>query len=289
MTGASFSLSARRASLALAAVGVSLAITVGCSPPTPEALDRRLQPSSGKKKSPPPDKDEPATTTSSDAGSGGPNSGGTTTTTCETVGPNHKCGLDPQCGCLETETCDVSSSTTGATSCVTGGSVTLGRPCQVTGDCMAGLTCVWGACRPYCKTPLSKCSVGGTGLCVSYLDDAGKPIPNLNICTLSCDPREPSGVCGTNSCHWFPDEYSSKLSDCNFPGPRAVLEPCTDSRDCKPGLACINHPRVGRECERWCRLDIPSDCGSDPAFTCQDVFGANAPVVNGHKEGVCQD
>src|SRR3954447_1670680 len=88
---------------------------------------------------------------------------------CEAVAPNNRCGLEPQCGCANNETCDVTNETSGATSCVTAGGGTLGRPCNQTGDCLAGLTCQFGACRPYCKTPRSKCGISGTELCVEIL------------------------------------------------------------------------------------------------------------------------
>ncbi|MDF2692093.1 MAG: hypothetical protein K0S65_476 [Labilithrix sp.] len=121
-------------------------------------------------------------------------------------------------------------------------------------------------------------------------DDQGNPLPNMSFCTISCDPREPAGVCGVNSCHWFATLYApSKVSDCNFAGDRGELETCVDSADCKPGLACVDHPKQGLECERWCRLGQAGDCGSDPKFTCKDVYGENAPVINGVKEGICQD
>jgi hypothetical protein len=259
----------------------SVAVMGACTPP-PRLEDP--EPFEAPKRNEPDDeipvqKNDPPSTKSTDAGR----------ETCETVPPNDKCGLDPQCGCAENETCDVTNRTTGATSCVTGGTTTLGRPCRTTGDCMTGLACIYGACRPYCKTPLSKCSLGGTDLCVSMLDQDGEPVPNVNFCTINCDPREPSGVCGSNACHWFAQLYApNKVSDCNFGGKKAELEPCESTSDCQPGLACINHPTVGKECERWCRLDVPGDC-TTPGFTCKDVFGDNAPVINGQKEGVCQD
>jgi hypothetical protein len=98
-------------------------------------------------------------------------------------------------------------------------------------------------------------------------------------------------VCGTNACHWFATYYSpSKVSDCNFGGTTPALSVCATTSDCQPGLACVTHPKYGLECEKWCRIgQVPSDCGTDPKFTCKDVFGADAPVINGIKEGVCQD
>lgn len=207
---------------------------------------------------------------------------------CATVPPNNRCGLVPQCGCATNETCDVTNESTGATSCVTAGGMTLGRPCMQTGDCMEGLTCQYGACRPYCDAPRTACGVAGTGLCVERADPQGKPMPNLAFCTITCDPREPSGVCGTNACHWFATYYApAKVSDCNFGGPAKDTEACAGDPDCAPGYACMDHPKYGLECERWCRLGVAGDCKA--GFTCKDTFGADAPVINGQKEGTCQD
>ncbi|HSO37660.1 MAG TPA: hypothetical protein VLT33_34275 [Labilithrix sp.] len=210
---------------------------------------------------------------------------------CQTVAPTHRCGLDPQCGCANTETCDVTNEASGATSCVTAGGATVGRPCTQTGDCLAGLTCQFGACRPYCKTPRTKCVVAGTDLCVEILGADQKPITNKSVCTIACDPRVPAGACGTNACHWFDTYYApSKVSDCNFGGTVAAQAACQFTSDCLPGLACINHPSRGFECEKWCRIgQVPSDCGNDPKLKCKDVFGAAAPVINGVSEGVCQN
>jgi hypothetical protein len=210
---------------------------------------------------------------------------------CVAVPPNNRCGLNPQCGCANNETCDVTNEASGATSCVTAGGATLGRPCNQTGDCLAGLTCSYGACRPYCSTPRTKCGVAGTDLCVETLGADSKPVTNRNVCTITCDPRLPAGVCGTNACHWFGTYYApSKVSDCNFGGTVAALSPCIDTGDCQPTLACVDHPKYGYECEKWCRIgQTPSDCGTDPKFKCKDVFGVDAPVINGVKEGVCQD
>ena len=274
----------RAACASIVALGAAVLMTVACTAPQPDLTpDRGAGEPTAKTPKAPPQSDTPTEVKKVDAGS-------TENDTCETVPPNDRCGLDPQCGCLDTETCDVSNRTTGATSCVTGGTATLGRPCTQTGDCIAGLGCLYGACRPYCKTPLTKCSVGGTELCVTMPDDEGKPVPNLSFCTITCDPREPAGVCGVNSCHWFATLYApNKVSDCNFAGSSDELQGCAGHADCKPGLACIDHPKHGLECERWCRIGVAGDCGADPAFKCKDVYGENAPVINGVKEGICQD
>ena len=211
--------------------------------------------------------------------------------TCVSVAPNNRCGLDPQCGCGANETCDVTNETTGATSCVSGGGATLGRPCAQTGDCLAGLTCSYGACRPYCKTPRSKCAVSGTDLCVEVMGKDNKPITNKSVCTIQCDPRQPSAVCGSNACEWLPTYYApSKVTDCNFAGTVPVLGVCKSTGDCLPAHACITHPKYGLECEKWCRIGQAGDCPTTPAgTTCKDTYGTDAPVIGGVKLGTCQD
>ena len=205
------------------------------------------------------------------------------------VATGSKCGVDPQCGCGMNETCDITTEASGATSCVTGGAATLGRPCNQTGDCVSGLTCRFGACRPYCTTPRSKCNVAGTDLCVEFLGADDKPLPGNNVCTITCDPRSPSAVCGTNACLWFSSYYKpEKVSDCNYAGTTDALQTCVGDSDCKPGNACFKHPKYGFECEKWCRLGKAGDC--DTNFNCVDVLGADAPTsVDGFREGVCQD
>lgn len=222
----------------------------------------------------------------------GPASDADAAPACVTAPPNNRCGLVPQCGCGPSETCDVTNLATGATSCITGGSATLGRPCNQTGDCYSGLTCLYGACRPYCATEKTLCTGSGVGVCISAPDSQDKPVPNRNVCTLACDPMNPSAVCGQNTCLWFATLYAPNLvSDCNVPGTVALLAQCDPAAyECKAGLACAKHPVYGNECEKWCRLPAAShasDCAA--GYTCKDVFGATAPVIGGVKEGVCQD
>jgi hypothetical protein len=269
--------SAARAALALAAVatGALLACSTAALPP-PDDLDAPppRTPSNPQPRDPP-------ELASADASAPGED-------TCETVPPNHRCGLAPQCGCAKAETCDVTTESTGATSCVTGGTATLGRPCGATGDCMPGLTCVFGACRPFCKTPRTRCTAPGTELCVEVTGDDDMPMPNLAVCTIACDPREPQAVCGTNACVWFSDYYTpSRVSDCNRPGTTKPLEACSSMFECTAGHTCAEHPTYGKECARWCRLGHAGDCPA--GFSCNDVFGEKAPTSGGVREGVCQD
>jgi hypothetical protein len=284
----SFASSHRRIGTLLGAGVGGVAALVACSTPVPpDDLGSGSGADTQPNKTPPPSSPRNTTETK-----GADASAPEAAAACKTVAPNNRCGLVPQCGCGPNETCDVTNTASGATSCVTAGGATLGRPCVQSGDCLAGLTCAYGACRPYCETPRSKCNVGGTVLCVEVLGDDGKtPITNKNICTLQCDPREPTAVCGTNSCHWLEDYYKPEsVSDCNRPGTMAPYsDKCASDDDCQPGFACMNHPKYGLECERWCRIGVAGDCPSTPAgLKCTDAFGTLAPVINGVKEGVCQ-
>jgi hypothetical protein len=166
----------------------------------------------------------------------------------------------------------------GTTSCVTAGHITLGRPCERSSECSAGLTCVYNACRPYCVPELGTCTVPGTDLCVRV--DAW---PGVGVCTVACDPRFPQAACGNNTCLWFPALYPlDHAADCDVPGSGAQHDACEDDYDCGPGLACVDS-----ECARWCLLGEAGDC--DDGTTCTDVFGARSPVFGGVKEGVCQN
>lgn len=204
------------------------------------------------------------------------------TESCKTSGPNYRCGLAPQCGCPPNETCDVTNES-GVVSCVSSGKGTLGRPCLTASDCLAGLGCFFSTCRPYCNTPTEKCTVAGTDLCVR---ESAKGHENRSYCTISCDLREPAGVCGTNSCRWLSLE-GTEVTDCDQPGTGEAMAPCGDDWECKPGLSCRFNPSRGvGECMRWCRLGMPDDCTAE-FLTCQDLLGEYAPVINGTKYGLC--
>ena len=227
--------------------------------------------------------------TGTDASTGNDASTGSDSGTCATVPPNNLCGLVPQCGCGANQTCDVTNDTTGATSCITSGATARGAQCTGTGNCAQGLTCVFGACRPYCTTPNQACPGTGLGGCYSPEYAAGLTTPNRNVCAIDCDPRTPSAACGNNSCLWF---AGSNGTDCRPGGTGLELDACSTLDGCAAGLICFSHPLFGPECERWCRLpasSYPNDCG---AFTtCTDAYaaaGANAPFVGGVKLGLCQ-
>lgn len=227
-----------------------------------------------------------------DSGSGGgTQDGGQQAVTCTLTPPSDGCGLSPQCGCNANETCDITNPVNGAVSCVKAGTKSLGRACTVTGECLEGFTCQFGSCRPFCAKVGATCNTAGTGVCIAATDDKNVPLPNDLVCTLTCDPVSPEALCGTgNTCLWFPSLYApAKVTDCSFPGDTANLAACTSDYDCGVAYACGAHPTKGQQCEKWCRIGaaFTADCAG--GFTCKDVYGANAPVIAGVKEGLCQN
>lgn len=220
-----------------------------------------------------------------DAGDAGKVDSGTTVDAgaCAKTAPSNLCGLAPQCGCAANETCDITNKTTGAVSCTLAGGGPLASLCTTSSQCAKGFTCAYGACRPYCATIGAACSgVAGVGMCTELYDPPGALVPNGKVCTITCDLRNPSGVCGSNNCIW---DGSVKSTDCDKSGTKNMYDACSSYNDCKQGMACVNHPVFGPECEKWCRIG-QSDCGLFE--TCEDVYGTNAPTSGGVKLGHCQ-
>ncbi len=226
-----------------------------------------------------------------DAGNSNNVDGGEQGITCVLTPPSDGCGLSPQCGCNANETCDITIAVNGAVSCVKAGTKTLGRACMVTSECLQGFTCQFGSCRPFCAKVGASCTIAGTGVCIAATDASNVPMPNDRVCTLTCDPVSPDALCGAgNTCLWFPALYApAKVTDCSFPGDVVALAACTTDYDCVAGYACGNHPTKGLQCEKWCRIGAAFAADCPGGFTCKDVYAANAPVIGGLKEGLCQN
>ncbi len=203
--------------------------------------------------------------------------------TCLTVAPTNACGLAPQCGCAANQTCDVTVPASGGVSCVLAGGGTPGSFCTSTTQCAKGFTCGYNACRPYCASIGTNCIGAGLGTCAQYYDpSAGTPVANSKVCSVTCDLRAPSAVCGSNNCIL---DTTVNATDCDKSGAVALYGACTRYNDCQQGLACAKHPAFGFECEKWCRLG-QNDCGLFE--DCTDVYGATAPSSGGVKLGHCQ-
>lgn len=245
---------------------------------TPDASEPATD--SGVDAGPPPTdagpKDAAVDAAPADAGSDASDAGA-----CVTTAPSNACGLVAQCGCASDRTCAITTASTGAVSCVVAGTSPVGSPCTATTQCAKGLTCEYGTCRPYCATSGAACA-STSGTCTEVYDADGDALPNAKVCTIPCDPTKPAAACGTNTCIF---DTGLLVTDCDAHGGAGMYDICDAYNSCKPGLACINHPLFGFECERWCRIG-GSDCGLGE--TCEDVYGADAPMSGGAKLGHCQ-
>jgi hypothetical protein len=198
---------------------------------------------------------------------------------CTTAYPGASCGLDPQCGCSTSQTCDVTDLDGGVT-CVTAGNGLPGHACVTTASCRPGLTCFNGACRAYCSTTGDAgCSDAG-GPCIQLLASPDAGVPHDDVCEFACDLRNPAacGATGTIAAGCVPD--SNGGTDCALAGPVDVNGDCS-VHACKPGLTCVQ-PNV---CKAWCRVGhVPDDCPGD-AGGCN---GFAPPItVHGAEYGVC--
>lgn len=232
----------------------------------------------------PEDRDAGSGSSPSAPDAGGRPPSGDAGTKCEDVPPGQACTLAPQCGCSAGEMCTVTNASTGAVACIGAGDGKRAAACTTNEQCAKGLACAFGVCRPYCAKKDKACSGAGLGTCTQFQAPTGTAVPNAFVCTIECNPREPSAACGTSSCVW---NATLKVTDCSTPGTGDLHAPCQKSHDCKPGLACVPKPLGnGAECQRWCRVGKVGDC--DPFETCIDVYGPGGPKAGTDKLGHCR-
>lgn len=201
--------------------------------------------------------------------------------------PPATCGLAPQCGCSATQTCDVVTAM-GGTSCVMAGTAAQAHACTTTGGCAAGLTCVFGACRPYCATAGAQCGLAGTGICYQVQTNATPPenVPNLKVCLLDCALDDP------NSCGGLPTNTSDPVascladnsghSDCETAGRSTTTCGGNMAPFCAPGYTCANNG-TSNVCVKYCKITGGTCPG---AQTCHHF--ATDVVVGAITYGYCQ-
>jgi hypothetical protein len=183
--------------------------------------------------------------------------------------------VSPQCGCAEGKTCDVVDQR-GSARCVSAGSVAMGHPCEASGDCALGLTCVFGTCHAFCNDPGQACGEPGTGDCAQVKTTDGDDVPNLMVCRVACEPYDEAS-CGAAVCNVDPQGKT----ECQAGGSREEGEECSPTDTCGPGLGCVTADKKS-SCKRWCRLG-GSDCGADKSC---NGFSPEL-VVNGVPYGAC--
>jgi hypothetical protein len=158
----------------------------------------------------------------------------------------------------------------------------LGGPCDIrsrgtagqTDQCDYGLVCLEdtcggggssGRCYQFCQTnadctdaPCDRAIGGGFKVCDVPFDEC-VPLPaNGN-----------TGCAGSALGCWLSTTDPSKtICDCQFAPGLGEGDLCTRSRECYPGLVCVDRQGLGfTECARVCRIGVPADCNGGPCAT----------------------
>ena len=99
---------------------------------------------------------------------------------------------------------------------------------------------------------------GGIKVCDVPFDDC-VPLPS------SANTGCPGMALG---CWLSTTDPSKTICDCQFPPGLGEGDLCTRSRECYPGLVCVDRQGLGfTECARVCRLGVPADCNGSPCAT----------------------
>jgi hypothetical protein len=164
------------------------------------------------------------------------------------------CTLYPQSGCGPNQGCYVVTPSTGETGCAYTAGVGLAHQCEYLEDCAAGLACVGGACKPYCRAA-NDCSTYGAE-CFQVVYDSGNgtivDVPCMKVCSDQCDPANPSSVCASGlNCDITSDQgVKPGFSLCYDSGSTNTGSCSSASPACAPGYACL----TDNKCHRWCKV-----------------------------------
>jgi hypothetical protein len=122
---------------------------------------------------------------------------------------------------------------------------------------------------------------GGTSVCEVPFADACVPLPgSMNT---GCGPAS-SGM----TCYLSSARPTHTICDCPF-GATPSNGPCTRSRDCIRGLACVDRGGASPICLQVCRLSDMgvNDCPSHTAGSCRDYTGIPAGQPKNTTYGYC--
>lgn len=223
--------------------------------------------------------------------------------------PNDVCANDPcdlldQCGCPDTQVCDLDLGdlANGTTACrdVTSPGTETGA-CDVATDCAEGYICLGnpGQCRRFCDPDDDMCGSGA--YCrIHVVYDAGggdfQDVPGAVTCTKSCSPELASG----NGC---PDGFGCDSfiansgqadefyhTDCRSApasgGGDGADCSANSSRDCAPGFTCVTFDPGGNETHECKQICLVPD-GACSAGSCTAYSAGTPPVVDGVEYGFC--
>ncbi len=170
----------------------------------------------------------------------------------------------PQCGCAAGEGCRIDN--TGARICGISGALGEGQTCTRFEDCAPGLLCIgisqtYGVCARFCDTDAG-CTAGAGSVCWQrVVDDSGAEIPDITLCTSSCDPVTTAGCpTGAGCALWREGSGAMQLfTQCRAAGTRGTGQSCTSDVDCTAGHYCDSGADI---CVQWCRYPSSAGCGS---------------------------
>ena len=201
------------------------------------------------------------------------------------------CDLYPQCGCTGGQKCTLDSANNKA--CMSAGATPAGGECSTDTECATGTYCIGrsnagtvGLCLAYCDPTTQAGCTAATSYCLE-LSSSGVPIDGAGICTLTCQPHNPTSGCPAGfGCAVYTHNITQvTFSDCHGNvGTGTDSSPCDESSGpyCAAGYGCFND---GTEnlCYQWCVL------GSSCAVGTCDTAVFSPPIsLGGTTYGLCR-
>jgi len=158
-----------------------------------------------------------------------------------------------------------------------------------TDNCGPGQVCIEDGCFPRCYQFCRQDSDCTNAGCNREVIDGGQKICDVPF--VDCTPLGGSmnmgcGVGGTMACYLSSSHPNRTICDCPFMAVGAN-GPCTRSRDCIPGLACVDRgPMQPGICLQVCRLNT-DDCGTGNPEACRQYAGKPTNTVKHPTFGFC--
>lgn len=139
--------------------------------------------------------------------------------------------------------------------CVPAGTSTEGQTCRSEEECGMGLTCLSNGgsdklCFRFCRNDFD--CFGNGSLCVYDMAWGDTVLPDVHVCSKSCDPISNIGCPDSFACMIYqePGELNRYLTDCDpHAGTGRDSDPCEADADCAPSFFCM--PTNGT-CVRYC-------------------------------------
>jgi hypothetical protein len=194
----------------------------------------------------------------------------------------------PQCGCPAGKECNLDAM--GMRACVAAGTKGPHQSCASVSDCAPGLICLQAsatsnACGTFCESD-GDCT-GGT--CSLSLSNGTSNIPNVTLCSTTCDPITNSGCTVAGSGCLVGQETGGAMrwfTSCYPAGAGVQGSTCTTSADCSPRLWCITSSSQGNICAGFCNVNAPSCPGGTSCAAVQDQ-NMQPIMANGVTYGAC--